>query len=317
MNEWSKEITTTTIRNFKMFIDILMIWRIMKSGWWETRIFTLYVFRNDKWKIEWIFKERCVLSAMQWQTSIRCVLWMIESSNIWQWVLTRKIKSCRITRDVRIEWMRCGWKAVILHPLLLFRFPNTLIINDSIGWLHNINSIDNLILVNTRRGVQNRWTKQYTIQRINGTRRWMLENEFMWRPSGFPTKSMQIYRACGVGGCDNSTDVHAPSPTSHCGARIVWWEADGGSLVTATLSVLDFVALTLRYLARGSNDSKICGFSDIWIRYWNLSLRNFQSISSLWIWYARLRKCSQNCTRESSGPFCNSKIFLLSALRSY
>ncbi len=60
------------------------------------------------------------------------------------------MNSGRITRDVKIEQVRNGWKGFILHHGFFFIFPHTLIVNDGTGWMHNTNSINNLILVHSR-----------------------------------------------------------------------------------------------------------------------------------------------------------------------
>ena len=46
-----------------------------------------------------------------------------------------------------------------------------LIVNDNVGWLCNINSVDDLILVHNRCRIQNERTKDNTIWRINITLR--------------------------------------------------------------------------------------------------------------------------------------------------
>ena len=75
---------------------------------------------------------------------------MIRSRNIQKWVFTGEINSGKITRDVRIKWMRHRLKGVILHCRFLFKFPHILIMNDGTGWLHNTKSINKLILVHNR-----------------------------------------------------------------------------------------------------------------------------------------------------------------------
>jgi len=95
---------------------------------------------------------------------------MIGSRNIRKSVFTGEINNGIITMDVRIEQMRHGWKGFILPYGFFFRFPHTLVKNDSAGWLHNTNSVNNLILIHNKCGVQNGRTQHSTVQRINKTR---------------------------------------------------------------------------------------------------------------------------------------------------
>jgi len=57
--------------------------------------------------------------------------------------------------DVRKKRARRGPKEVILHHKLLFRLPQILIKNNSVGWIFNNNSIQNLILMNITFGIRN------------------------------------------------------------------------------------------------------------------------------------------------------------------
>jgi len=81
-----------------------------------------------------------------------------------------KINSGRITSDVKIGRVSFRWKGVILNHRFIFGFPHTLIMNDSASWIHNTNSVNNLILFQNTCGVWNGRTQGIIIGRINGMR---------------------------------------------------------------------------------------------------------------------------------------------------
>lgn len=157
------------IRKFKMFVGILMIWWIIQRGRLEEILFTLYLFGTSRWKVKWTLNEIFFLFGIKWLKDIGCVLRMIRSRCISEWIYTRKIRDNRIIKDVRKSRRMHGQNGVILQCGFLFIFLHTLFMNDSAGYLHDTNSIDNLILMNTRCGVQNGRTQHSTIWRINGT----------------------------------------------------------------------------------------------------------------------------------------------------
>lgn len=146
MIKWSREITTKMIMKFRMF-SIYSWFDESDKGIDEERIFTLYIFRKNRWKIKLIFIEWFFLFIIKWCTNIMCVLWMIGSRFIRGYINTSTIKDKRITNNIGKKKRRHGQKDVMLHCRFMLICLLILLVNDNVGWLWKINSVNGLIVV--------------------------------------------------------------------------------------------------------------------------------------------------------------------------
>lgn len=141
-------------------------------------------------------------------------------------------------------------------------------------------------------------------------------NKCVWKPMGFPTKSVQKLRVVTVGGCDSWKDMCTCSPTLLYRVGDVWWGEGRQSPATTMVSTFDYGAPWLNYTEWGLKFIFTSRWIDLRRKYSNLSMRYWISseFSDLQTWVNG--SASKNPKAVHVGPFVVLTYFFSRALGS-